>query len=152
MKYSEIIGQGYFRINLGPQDFELVDAHFLGLAHHSYRFRESKDLFHARLFTDHLVSLYRIISERGDFSTAVDPTGEGLTDELAWTPPPKELLVLSANGNLKAALACLPDPTFIEGFPGDRRYGSGQPFPYDRVLAEPDSVFEITKEMLRSVA
>jgi hypothetical protein len=148
MKYSDIIGE-FFNIGLSSLDSELVDAHYLGSAHHRYRYLQSKSRFHSHLFTLHLEALFKIIS-KGDFSKASDKTGEGLADPQAWAPPPRLMLSLSAKGDLAAALRCLPDEGLFTDFPADRRYGPNESFPYDRALVNPNNVFELSDEMLKA--
>ena len=144
MRYSEIVTR-YYCIQLPPLGVALVDAHYLGAAHHRYRYLQSGDPLHAQQFRAHIAALHRAIC-RGDFSRARDPSGEGLDQAAAWAPPP------AAAPDIAAILACLPDPQIFDGFPADRRYGPGVAFPYDAVLRDPSLVDAVTCVMLGTAA
>jgi hypothetical protein len=146
MKYSEIIGAGFYQIGLTPACLELVDAHYLAAAHHRQRCLEAPEHanWHSRMFASHVSALFSVIAG-GNFSHAVDPLDQGFDDPTFWAAPPAGILLESDIFRIEA---CLPDPGMFHEFPADRRYPAGSPVPYDAVLSNPKAVASATLELL----
>ena len=126
MKYSEILGSGFYGIRLAKPDRQLVDIFFVGASHHFWRWKEqcgegSDSVFHLSMHRAHLRALIGIVFHRGDFSAARDPSGFGLDRREAWNP---EFLIM-------------PDPQMFDSMCADGRYSLGEAHPSDAYLADP---------------
>lgn len=126
MRYSEIVGSACYGIRLSPEDYELVDIHFSGAAHHFYRWKEIADKdaqlaeFHIRLHRAHLRHLMSLIYERGDFAYALDPTLCDMDEKDSWNPD----------------LRCIPDPEMFDDMSPDPAVLAGQKHLLDRYLKD----------------
>lgn len=123
LKYSEILGDVFYKIRLSAADADLLDQHFQGAAHHLWRYREAEpesevEQFHLRLHRMHLVQLMKIVYLRGDFCQAVDPTPLGLNRREAWNPDYNPL----------------PDEEMFNEMWADGRYELGAEHPSDLYL------------------
>lgn len=123
LKFSEILGDAFYRIRLSSADADLVDQYFQGAAHHFWRYREADvncdaEQFHLRLHRAHLVQLMKIVYQRGDFGQAVDPTPLGLNRRAAWNPD----------------CVSLPDEEMFNEMWADGRYELGAGHPCDLYL------------------
>jgi hypothetical protein len=92
MRFSHIIGQGFYGIVLTQDDYALVDSHYTASAHHRLHWMASigKDetlaVWHFRLHRAHLAHLMTVISTRGFFGQADDRSLQGLDDPRGWNP------------------------------------------------------------------
>jgi len=123
LKYSEILGDAFYRIRLSSADADLVDQYFKGAAHHFWRYREAAadseaEQFHLRLHRAHLVQLMKVVYLKGDFSQAVDPTPLGLNRRDAWNPD----------------YISMPDEEMFNEMWADGRYELGVEHPSDLYL------------------
>ena len=124
MRYSNIIGQGFYRIALSPDSYELLDIYFSGASHHLYRFREAmkvdptKAKLHLEKHRAHLRSLMTIVHDLGSFTFAQDPSGRRMNMVDSWDP----------------ALHSTPDPDMFNSMLPDMRYKLGEGHPYDQHL------------------
>lgn len=123
LKFSEILGDAFYRIRLSSADADLVDQHFQGSAHHFWRYREADvgsefEQHHLRLHRAHLVQLMKIIYLRADFGQAVDPTPLGLNRRAAWDPD----------------CVSIPDEEMFNEMWADERYELGAGHPSDLYL------------------
>lgn len=123
MRYSEIIGDAFYRIKLTSSQYAEVDAHFVASAHHYHRAQQTDDLalsrFHQDLMLRHLDALKTAVSE-GDFSEAVDLTGRGLEEPQGWHKQRKKM----------------PDEEMFSAMWPDRRYPLGDHHPYDALFQD----------------
>lgn len=115
MKYSQVVA-GFYRIYLEPEDRNLLDIHFTAAAHHwqkhrAYSSDAARQMRHSALLAAHLFALKRVVYERGDFSSAADPSGSGLHKRSNWEP------------NLPA----MPDSGMFDDMPSDSRYDEEHP-------------------------
>lgn len=124
MRYSEIIGKGFYRIALSPDHYMLLDVHFSGASHHLYRFREafktdpSKARFHLDLHRAHLRNLMEIVHDHGRFDFAKDASGRKMDQASSWDPE----------------FHPTPDPDMFGSMLPDMRYELGLNHPYDQFI------------------
>ena len=89
LRYSQIVGPGFYKIGLSEADRDLVNLHFTASAHHFVRMNETVSmcarLFHLRLHRAHLRHMMLVVYQ-GDFSLAVDLSGNGLDCRENWNP------------------------------------------------------------------
>lgn len=121
MRYSQIVGEGFYRIKLTPPQFARVDAHYLAASHHYLRSQQTDDLalsrFHLEFALKHLDALKTTISQ-GDFSDAMDLTGRGLETPQGWHSQRKKM----------------PDEEMFSSMWPDVRYPLGDHHPYDALF------------------
>jgi hypothetical protein len=90
LRYSHVLGSYFYNIIMNEDDYDMVDTHFTGAAHHLKRFHEavSKEdrYFHLSRHRAHLRLMLKMIYERGDFSQAVDPSNRDLEYRDTWNP------------------------------------------------------------------
>lgn len=130
MRFSEIIGKGFFEIKLSPQQLDLLDKHFVAAAHHRYRWIEggNKD-FHNRHYYDHLNILMSIIRQ-GDFTNFFQHPvliKQGFNRPDRWKITGQSLTPMDADSQLF-------EPTIFSEMCADWRWSNGQEHPYDVLL------------------
>src|ERR1041385_1408337 len=92
MRFSEIVGQGFFGIILTQDEYFALDCHYTGSAHHYLRWQEATAQdspyvsFHWQLHRAHLRHLMEIVFHQGNFNHADDPSYSGLDSREAWDP------------------------------------------------------------------
>lgn len=119
MRYSEVVGAGFYRIGLNEVAQELVDIHFSGSCHHYYRAIEAlsagldeQHLWHRTRYLAHLYHLLNTVHECGDFMNAVDDSGRNMDFRESWNPK---------------SFTGLPDPEMFHGLCADPKYPLGSP-------------------------
>lgn len=125
MRYSHIVGKGFYRISLTPQDYKLLDIHFSGASHHLYRCKEAMatkqlDLakLHSELHRKHLNALMTIVHDRGGFTFAKDDSGRNMDVKESWD----------------MHLNSTPDPDMFNSMLPDMRHQLGENHYYDQYL------------------
>jgi hypothetical protein len=92
MRYSEILGETFYKIKLTAEIRDLVDTHFSGAAHHYVRMLEARTSqtesleFHRFRYVTHLETMMQLVYSCGDFSEAVDPSRGGFEKRESWLP------------------------------------------------------------------
>ena len=92
MKYSEIVGSGFYNIQLSPMMGQLVDIYFAGASHHLFRYREAERKalelvdFHLTRHRAHLRHLMNIVYKYGNFSCAIDSSLRDMDARESWDP------------------------------------------------------------------
>jgi hypothetical protein len=127
MKYSDVVGDAFYRIGLSAKDAFLVNSYFSGACHHYFRWMETDragDLraaafHHARLMA-HMRHLFSVVFTRGDFSRALDESYRDMDERDSWDPD----------------AAIIPDPEMFDGLMADRRYPPGIDHEEDRHLTD----------------
>ena len=131
MRFSEIIGKGFFQIKLTNQQYDLLDKHFVAAAHHRYRWIEGKNQdFHNFHYYEHLNILMSIIRQ-GDFSQFFQHPvliRNGFNSPSKWVLPVKKLKTPMDADEI------LFEPTIFSEMCADARWDSGQEHPYDVLL------------------
>lgn len=128
VNYAKLLASRY-GIRLSDEDADRLDRHFTGACHHFYRWQEALARFPAQIefhrirYGAHLRHLMSLVSERGDFSEANDPTHQGLDEPETWCPD------TSLN----------PDPSMFYGLGPDDRFGWGFPHTLDGHLKSLES-------------
>lgn len=121
MKYSEIVGKGFYNIQLPAKMQFAIDVHFSGASHHLYRYREAMDTspqwasFHLERHKAHLRHLMEIVYEYGDFSNAYDYSLRDMDEKESWNPD----------------LVEIPDPEMFGMMLPDARFAVSEAHPYD---------------------
>lgn len=140
MRYSSIIGLGFYGIQLTKEQYESVDAHFLSCVHHLRRFEQSRSQFHQTYFWQHLKALMAIV-QSGDFRESIDLSERGMNLKSSWTPQFMEFDDPSQS-------SYYPDPEMFSmmDWP-DERYLIGQSFPYDILLSAPIAASKISLQI-----
>ena len=131
MRFSEIIGGGFFGIKLTSQQFDLLDKHFLAASHHRYRWIEGgNQAYHCARYYEHLQCLMGIVRQ-GDFSRFFqhpELIKAGFNRPDRWRVPVQQ------SGSPMDADRFLFDPTLFSEMCADVRWGSGNEHPYDVLL------------------
>lgn len=128
MKYSQIIGPIFYKIELSTKMQDVVDAHFAGASHHLYRFREAKKSFshysefHLIRHKAHLRKLMGVVYKHGDFSRSEDRSMLDLDLRESWNPDKR----------------CIPDHNMFNSMIPDARYLEGEEHPFDSLLDNMD--------------
>lgn len=131
MRYSQIVGPGFYNIRIPRKDASLVDVHFLAAAHHrnlSIKNDENSG-FHAELYWKHIHRLFSIIAN-GEFKNAQDLSGRGFEKPGKWF----DAAIPMAQYTVLGFDELLPDPQMFMYFVEDTRFVSGEAHPYDVVL------------------
>lgn len=133
MRYSAIIGEGFYNIALSEKDLRRVDAHFIAAAHHRVLALDGGDTssFHADLYWKHVEELLRIV-HGGGFSQAQDPSHRLREKREMWAP--ERVTALDKSGQIREHDYILPDPDMFTYMPSDARYRHGDDHPYDLML------------------
>lgn len=142
MRYSEVIGSGFYHIRLTPEQYRCVDAFYLSASHHRIRSFKARDpevkRFHLDLYLSHVRAFLEIIA-LGDFSGVFnyhEITKRGLHRAEGWSPE----VCLPVSFSPKDAVEIdrlLPDPDiFSQMIYPDRRFLEGENHPYDVLLTE----------------
>jgi hypothetical protein len=117
MKYSEVVGTGFYNIKLSAMMAELVDIHFAGASHHLFRYREAErdalELvdFHLIRHRAHLRHLMNIVYKYGNFNYAIDSSLRDMDERESWNPDKHPI----------------PDPCMFNSMLPDVRYQLGLP-------------------------
>lgn len=121
MKYSEIVGKGFYNIELSTKHQRLVDIYFSGASHHLYRYNEAVDQrpelvqFHLERHKAHLRHLMEIVYLYGNFSCAYDYSLRDMDYKESWNPD----------------MVHMPDPDMFSRMLPDARYAVGEFHPFD---------------------
>lgn len=125
MRFSEIVGQGFFGIILSQDQYQLLDCYYVGSAHHLLRWRQatvenaSVAEFHLVRHLAHLKHLMDLVFRFGNFNNADDRSYSGLDYREAWD-------------SLKVSI---PEPHIYDSFLyPDYRWGLGEGHEYDGLL------------------
>jgi hypothetical protein len=125
MKFSHIIGHGFYGIILSQDDYSLIDSHYTASAHHRIHWNatigrnDDLAIFHFRLHRAHLAHLMDIIYYRGSFVQADDRSLQGLDEKSGWN----------------ARTRPIPDPNMFDNFLfSDDRWGLGSNHAFDNLL------------------
>lgn len=90
VRYSQILGDMFYRIKLSEEAKDMVDTHFTGAAHHLKRFHQAntEDMraFHLHRHRLHQRLMMTLVYKFGDFSDAIDPSNRGLDKRDTWSP------------------------------------------------------------------
>ena len=146
MRYSQIITD-FYKIRLSAQDLALVDAHFVGAAHHRFRAIQTGEEIHCDHYLAHICRLGEIIME-GDFSVAQDTTNRGMDNPDNWNMENKAGNFI----NIFSLDPLLPAPDMFEDMSEDYRFIPGENHPYDILLYNSGvAVHQITAYLIQSV-
>lgn len=150
MRYSDVIGDIFYKIRLNPEASARVDQHFISAAHHRWRFYTAKTpdgiRYHHRMYFEHLFALLRTVMG-GDFTHAVDLSQRGLNSPLGWSParfPVPQPAHMTEYDHL------LPSPKMFDAMDSDIRFKEGIPHLYDQIF-DPSVLKKPTKEDLASL-
>lgn len=132
MRFSEIIGDGYFGIKLTSHQYDLLDKHFLAASHHRNRWMtgRNKDFHNARYF-EHLSILMSIVS-LGDFSRFFRHpvlVKNGFDKPSRW-----RISLISPPASPMALDSHLFDPGLFSEMHADIRWQDGEEHPYDVLI------------------
>jgi hypothetical protein len=126
IRYSQIVGELFYRIKLTDEVKDMVDTYFTGSAHHLRRFEQSKtedhQMFHLTRHRIHLRLMMTLVHKYGDFSEAVDPSNRDLDRRETWSPE----------------WTVLPDPFMFRRMIADWRCIVGQPHLADIYIHDED--------------
>lgn len=128
MRFSKIIGDGFFGIKLTAQQFDLLDRHFVAAAHHRYRFAESGSKFHNDRYYEHMDLLMSIVRQ-GDFSGFFR---HPVLIKNGFDKPSRWVLVPGQTPS--ASDPQLYDSTLFSEMCADVRWNTNQEHPYDVLL------------------
>lgn len=137
MRYSEVVGQGFLGIGLTQEQIALVDAHFLGAAHHLRRYEQSVRegtefvAFHQEWFWRHYKALIKVVIG-GNFENALDLSGQGFQKRDAWVAK-----YLSIPGSPPIDYKLFVDDEMFALMWPDARCDMGEPFFSDLLLENP---------------
>ncbi len=133
MRFSEVVGKGFYNIKVAAKDAELLDVHFSGACHHRGRWLQAEGVgvadFHFSRYQAHLCHLMEIIYQRGDFSCATDESNNNRDEREAWNPD----------------RVPIPDPEMFDDLLPDARYPLGIPHDLDSYLTHMRGPVEILK-------
>lgn len=114
MRYSDILGEHFYKIGLNSEDADLIDLHYTASAHHLKRFREATTqktrYYHLTLHRAHQRKFMLIVYQRGDFSNAIDESNQDLDRRPSWNP----------------SVTAIPDRQMYRSMLPDWRYGVGE--------------------------
>lgn len=90
IRYSQVVGDLFYRIALSEREGELCDIHFTAAAHH-YQTLKVCDSgpnyhFHNERFLAHLLKMKAVVYSHGDFVKAIDDSKMGLDTRDGWHP------------------------------------------------------------------
>jgi hypothetical protein len=132
MRFSEIVGHGFFGIKLSSQQFDLLDKHFLAASHHRYRWIEDEDHreIHLQKYYEHLQCLMGIVRQ-GDFSRFFQHPA---LVKAGFNRPERWMVPVQKPSSPMDGDRFLFDPTLFSEMCADVRWGSGVEHPYDVLL------------------
>ncbi|HXH75045.1 MAG TPA: hypothetical protein VNJ08_08775 [Bacteriovoracaceae bacterium] len=134
IRYSQIVGDLFYRIKLTDEVKDMVDTYFTGASHHLRRFEESKSeenrLFHLTRHRIHLRLMMTLIWKFGDFSEARDESSRDLDYRDTWNPD----------------YTIMPDPFMFRRMHPDWRFMVGQPHVADTYVHNEDWLSYFMKE------
>jgi len=116
MKYSDIVGSGFYNIKLSQKMSEFLDVYFSGASHHLFRCLEAEVKndafvdFHMKIHESHLRHLMNIVYKYGDFSCSKDLSLREMDKRESWNPDKYPL----------------PDPNMFDSMFPDARYSIGE--------------------------
>lgn len=116
MKYSQIVGEGFYKIKLSQKLSGLLDVYFAGASHHLFRYLEAKNEtshfaeFHLAMHKAHLRHLMELVYKNGDFTNSEDPSFRHMDEKESWNPDQFSL----------------PDPNMFDLMLPDVRYLLGE--------------------------
>lgn len=96
MRYSEILGDAFYKISLAEPVRDMIDVHYTASAHHFWRLQEQASSetrrFHLLRHRAHLRAMMSLVYLHGNFANAIDQSFRDLDKKESWNPNNSYLL------------------------------------------------------------